>query len=487
MLLPGFGRFAVLCCFLLTANPLHWKRHLSAHIIQNRTPYHKRRIRKNLIGTCGHLLDAPERPCYTAIDMMGLILALDAAWNDAVTLEFDKVVYQVSEMGRTLAAHESSNAQIAQSVWDRFMALNDNQAIWDQVMIAREHDAGFRGAAPMSEEGELVNQAHPLPATPERATILAADGSQVYPDPHGTSLYYLTNIAVFVYHHGLENALPEPITKPELFFRDEDIRELDGRIITNAAVNARRSIFEMQTLASEALLRAEQARPLLAIADGPLVFWLGKEVSDALKLMNDYHEALGLLEDVGAHLVGYVDQPRSRFLISTLYLMGLDESEINRPTLMTTGDMEGLDDRFLMRHLLAPGERSALMIQQSPQNKAFKDQSDSREIAFFYVNMAASYQEPYLARIEIPMWVAERPAAVDQLHALLYAQCQITDRYPYALTRADECAVVRGFEKAALDEMINVELYRNQLPVEKSQKLTMKGVSRYGRQQHDGV
>lgn len=408
-----------------------------------------------------------------------------------MTLEFDKVYHQIEQMGSTLAYHESAAAERLQSIWDRFMALSDNQLIWDKIMVAREHDAGFRGAAPGAgpqiEDCEPFTAAFALPPCPERATLLAADGSQVYPDPHAASLYYLTNIAVFVYHHGDDNALPEPITEPQLFYADEDVKDREGRIVPNAAVNARRSIFEMQVLARETWQRGEAARPLVSISDGPLLFWLGKEVSNADELMSNYHEAIGILGDLDARLVGYVDQPRSRFVISTLYLMGLEDDEITRPKLTTTGDMEGLDDRFLMRHLLRAGERSAIMIQQSPQNKAYHDLGDEREIAFFYVNMASHYQEPYLARVEIPMWVAQNAGAVDQVHALLYSQCQITDRYPYVLTRADECAVVRSHEKAALNEMINVELLKNQLTVGTSQKLAMKAVSRYGRQQHTGV
>jgi len=277
------------------------------------------------------------------------------------------------------------------------------------------------------------------------------------------------------------------VTQPALYFDRSDLYERDGRLIANAAINARRSIFELQMLAREALQRSSLARPLLAVADGPLLFWLGKEVSNAQSLMQDYHEAMSVLADIGAGLVGYVDQPRSRFLMHTLYLMELDESEINRPTLVTTGDMEGLDDRFLMRHLLAAGDRSALFVQQSPQNKAFRDIGDDREIVFFYVNVAEPGQDPYIARVEIPMWVAQRPALVDSVHALLYAQCQITDRYPYVLTRADECAVVHSYEKTALDEMISIELRKRELPLEQSQKLSMKNVARAGRQPYQGL
>lgn len=408
-----------------------------------------------------------------------------------MTLEFDKIVPQVQAMGHSLADNDAAASQIAQKVWDRFLALPNNKAIWDQIIIAREHDAGFRGAGPTEwPDSEPFNSRYPLPACPPTATLLAADGSQIYPDLHSALLYYLINIAVFVFHFQADRdvgLLPETITQPALYFDRTDLHERDGRLIANAAINARRSIFELQMLARETALRDELPHPLLAIADGPLLFWLGKEVPDAQFLMQDYHEAIQMITDSGGALVGYVDQPRSRFLMHTLYLMDLDESEINRPTLVTTGDTEGLDDRFLMRLLLESGDRSALIIQQSPQNKAFRDVDDDREIVFFYVNVAEPRQEPYIARVEIPMWVARQSALVDSVHALLYAQCQMTDRYPYVLTRADECAVVHSYEKAALDEMISIELRKRALPVEQSQKLSMKNVARAGRHAYDGL
>ncbi len=408
-----------------------------------------------------------------------------------MTLEFDKIVSQVQAMGQTLAADGAAATQIADKAWERFLALPDNETIWAQIYVAREYDAGFRGAAPTEwPNSEPFHSRYPLPECPTEATLLAADGSQIYPDLHSALLYYLINIAIFVYHHSVDelaSVLPEVITQPALYFDRQDLHERDGRMIANAAINARRTIFEMQMLARETLQRADSARPLIALADGPLLFWLGKEVSNAQALMQDYHEAMSVLEDLGAPLVGYVDQPRSRFLMHTLYLMQLDESEINRPTLVTTGDMEGLDDRFLMRLLLGPGDRSALVVQQSPQNKAFRDISDEREIVFFYVNVAEPGQEPYIARVEIPMWVAQRPTLVDGIHAMLFAQCQLTDRYPYVLTRADECAVIHSFEKTALDEMISIELRKRALPIEQSQKLSMKNASRAGRQTYQGL
>ncbi len=388
-------------------------------------------------------------------------------------------------MGVVLADRTDTVAEQTRLAGQWLLALNDLDAIWKQIYLAREKDAGFRGAAPLDEP---INQPFSLPDCPAQATILAADGSQIYPEPHGAALYWLTNIGVFVYFHGGQE-LPEIVTEPQLFYEDKDVRESDGRIIANAAINARRSVYEMQLLAREAREREHLARPLLTLYDGPLLslFTIGKEVVNSNELTNNYHEAMGILDDLGAALAGYVDRPKSTFVVNTIYLMTLDAENVTRNNLHTAGPLEGLSDRDLYQWILGPGDRTGLMVQQSPQNKAYKERSADQEIVFFYLNVASPYQEPYLARVEIPMWVAQRKDLVDSVHTLIYAQCQITDRYPYALTRSDEIAVVPAYEKRALDDMIVIEMLRNKQHIETSQKLSTKGLARHGRQQFSGL
>ncbi|MCC7450127.1 MAG: DNA double-strand break repair nuclease NurA [Anaerolineae bacterium] len=401
-----------------------------------------------------------------------------------MAIQFEKVVPQIERMGATLADRSHTVTEQIQVGGQRLMELDDLDAIWDQIMIARKKDAGFRGAAPFDEP---INQPIPLPDCPPRATILASDGSQIYPDPHGAALYWLTNIGVFVYGHG-EDVLPETITEPQLFYEDHDVRDADGRIIATAAINARRTVQEMQLLARESVNHRAMARPLVALYDGPLLTLpTGKEVPNKTKIDNDYFEALDIFRDLRGALAGYVDRPRSTFVVSTIYLMTLGEADITRANLQTAGPLEGLTDRDLYEHILTPGDRSGLMIQQSPQNKNYKERNPEQEIVFFYMNVASLYQEPYLARVEVPMWLAEDKGMVGAVQALIYAQCQITDRYPYALTRADEIAVVHAHEKRALDELIAVELLRNQQTLEVSQKLSSKSVARRERQHHQGV
>lgn len=402
-----------------------------------------------------------------------------------MTLEFNKVEPQVQRMGRALAARTMTLNERLEAAWARLLAQDDLEVIHARIQLARERDVGFRGAAPLNEP---INVAYPLPPLPPRATIIAADGSQVYPSIHAAALYYLTNIGVFVYHHGTGD-LPEQITEPTLFYNENDVHDENGQAITNAAVNARRSVAELQLLARETWNRRSPDGPLLAIGDGPLLFWVGKDVPDGKRLEQDYLAALVHLHDAhasmqsvygqSASVIGYVDRPTSAFFVSLLHLLGLDHDDVREAALKNNGDLEGLIDQPLMFRLLKPGERSAVMVQQSPQNKRYHDKGESYEIAFFYLNVG-NQQGYHLARVEMPMWVARSRALLDCVHALTFDQCQLMWRYPYALTRADELAVIRAAERAQLDDMIEIELLRNEQLVERSEKLESKTV-RHGR------
>ena len=211
-------------------------------------------------------------------------------------------------------------------------------------------------------------------------------------------------------------------------------------------------------------------RPIIgALSTGPPTPWNRREA----------------LLDSGSILVGYLDRPRSTYLISLLHLLDLDVGQVNDANLRSNGDMEGLSDDMLFAHVLEAGERSAIMTQNSPQNRTYKDKDGDLEIAFFYVNVSSA-SHPVIVRIDIPMWVARDKEAVAALHALVVTQCAIQGRkhYPYALTRADELAYVSSIEKSQLDEMIRVEMIRNQLEPEASNKLQTKGLARGDKRQH---
>lgn len=405
-------------------------------------------------------------------------------------IDFTKVKPQIEKMGRMIAHKAEELSERAQVAYDQFQDLPDNATVQARVQLARDKDAGYRGVAPIAVDGEWIGGRYAPPPVPEYATILAADGSQIYPDIHSGVLYYLTNVAVFTFYHG-EDHLPREFSQPELAYADSLLRDQFDQLVSNATVNARRTVREMQMLAQYIWDERHLESPLLALYDGRLLFWLGKEVPEAALLEDEYRAGIIRIHDThnwtwnthGQHtsIVGYIDRPTSRFMIGLLELISLAPEDVTRNKLMSQRFYEGLDDRWLYNRWLRPGERSALMIQQSPQNKFYRQVGENYEIAFFYLNVG----RPHLARVEMPMWVANSPEAVGQIHALLVEQCGIMGNYPYALTRADELAVVRGFDRQTLNQMIEQELINNNQVPSSSGKLTGKFQTRAGRQRFE--
>src|SRR5690606_28941266 len=113
--------------------------------------------------------------------------------------------------------------------------------------------------------------------------------------------------------------------------------------------------------------------------------------------MSEYIGAMVHLHDAGAILAGYLDNPfKSKRFIQLLYLMTFqshDDLRINQAALARAGDMEGLRDVQFFARVLKRGERSAIMVQSSPQNKEFKDRGENYEIAFFYLKVYNNYTE----------------------------------------------------------------------------------------------
>ncbi len=392
-----------------------------------------------------------------------------------MTLEFHKLTRQVEQMGEVLAAQEEeieSRVGIAIQILEAHADEAFLPYIHQRVQDAVTKDAGYRGARPLDEP--MMQTFSPAPL-PQAATIIATDGSQILPRPHGPALYYLINTGTIVVHHGTGEP-PEINSEPFLYYEPGYLYTEDHGLITAATIAARRTVLEMAALAEHAWLRRGEARPLLALLDNPLLLiGLGQEIPDRDQLHGIYFSAMTRLMEVKAGLAGYTDRPRSRYITGLLHLLDLPEEEVTRSALA--------NDAQILRRLLRPGERSALFVQMSPQNKDFRRiGGESHEIAFFYLNVAAPGESPCIVRIEVPMWVAMDRRFVAEMQALIYHQShQLISRYPYVLTRAHELAVVKQEESRQLELMIQVALARHDLDSAESEKQLGKDAVSGGR------
>ena len=370
-------------------------------------------------------------------------------------------------------------------------------ALVDQAVQA---DKTWRGAAPTDES---PGETFPPPAAPdlEQVVVLAADGSQINPDPHGEVYFGLVNLGLVVMdrHH-------TPITLVRSHLLLSELHESEG---FEASVLLRRDLYERLGLAwAAALLCGDEAvldkarasfhqlqwdpagiqpaelerfrtfhpQParLVALTDGPLELWGPRReegYGDFSRTLERYQEALGYLKDLGVLQAGYVDNPRADLVVRMLELTL--PAEAREEAANPRRPWSGVRDRDLWAGTLPPGYRTALF---QIRAQYLADYNADLHPYFFYLNVGTP-DRPALARVELPAWVAQDADAVALVHAVLLWQGRIVPGrlYPYILHRAHETAVVTQDDRRQVTWMVQQELLRQGLPFDRrSQKQRAK-------------
>jgi hypothetical protein len=379
-----------------------------------------------------------------------------------MTLELNQVVGEIDEMGRLLADQARRQRQALPAARALLCYMAEEQEQWRVL-----------AESPVGQEANCALPTHePLSATfsaprpPERAAVLAVDGSQIPPDPHGLALYYLINVGSLVYRHGSGQA-PLAATDPSIAYA----ADTTGRLLTAEQLAARRDVAEIQKLAD--LAEAESGSgPVVALLDSTVGLHAWSSAIPAAEqeaLAETYAAQLDRIRLAGAALAGVVSRSRAIGAIRLLNLARQDSSS-GVPDL---DPFLGLTDQMLWGSL-QPGERSALLGRPGTDG-----------VCFFYLNtdppdwpqLAGVEAEP--ARIEVPPWVAQSREKLAWVHALVYDQCRINNGYPYALTRADELAIILNEEREALEAMIVQAMSRQGLPLPRlSRKAAQKRIAR---------
>ena len=326
------------------------------------------------------------------------------------------------------------------------LALGELDAIRER---ASKLNTGLRCAVPGSE---ALTCHIPQPPLDSPIVLLAADGSQINPDRHDPVEFGVINTGAFRLQPDSHEP-PREIIRTQLLYGSE-LRTESGPV-TEELVAMRRDSAERILLAE---LAAGESLPVVTLTDGQLELYREPALTREFEnLFGDYIAALHQLARLDTVTAGFVDKPRSDLLLRLLEL----------PLLSAQGDLgqagrlrplQGVTDVALFHGLLQPGERSAVFGIQSRSAQRFEGEL---ALHFFYLNVGRP-ENPWLARVEIPAWVANSSGLLDRLHTTLVEQCwQLGSRpYPYALHRAHEVAVVRIEEKEQLENMIILELLR---------------------------
>lgn len=373
-----------------------------------------------------------------------------------MSLDLQQVLPQVDRLGR-------ETARRADELMARLPAasqLLDQAASLDPDELRRRLSAAPPSLSPARPSEEPLDLTVGLPDHPPRLRLVAADGSQVYPDRHGAAFFYLINVGSLALAHG-SGQPPQATTQTRLYFDDNDVNDSRGLPVDTHLINARRDAAEMTRLAELAEIDADG--PTVAILDNGLLLWAASQEQKATRpdvdrVLREYLDALDRLRASGAAVAGYISRPRGA------HVVGLAEAAADRPPTAPSG----LSDRVLFGRRLSSGQRSARFVHPVKLNDTFTDRG--HQVQFFYLHTGA---QDGIARVEVPAWVGEDPQRLARVHAGLVEQCRVTG-IPYPLVRAHELALVGQDDRRALEELVAAALARHGLSALASQKAQTK-------------
>ncbi|HSH01243.1 MAG TPA: DNA double-strand break repair nuclease NurA [Anaerolineae bacterium] len=397
-----------------------------------------------------------------------------------MTLEFQKLAQDIEKMAGRVAQHRHQRAQDALTARQTLQKYTQDWPAIARALHKAETQADpkhYRGARPLNDLEPLATPVPP-PTPPAQATIIATDGSQIMPDRHAAFLYYLINIGGIIYHHGRPTS-PTIFSLPEIHYL-----EYNSAATSQSAINIERDLKEISHLARTVWENRDAQSPLLAILDQRLLYWpIGGHESASQKAVAAWGDEMSAIHHSGGLLAGYIVRPGKTSVITLLQALAA------QPTFdwLTLGQRQagwGLSDADLYADILPPGHRSPVFVDISPANERFTEQDPHNTVCFFYFNPGQFGTQ--IARVDIPLWVADDPDQVALLHALLYDQCRILGDYPYVLARADEMAVVGKQDQAELNFMLDLAMQRQGVHDDLTAKQASKDLARGARTRHLG-
>lgn len=406
-------------------------------------------------------------------------------------LDFVEVKRQINRMAREQKDRRKDFSERVARAFEE-LARWDSQweALADKVIRSRTSWL-------VARLSEGLRTAYPCPQRPKQLTVLATDGSQIFPDRHEISSCYLINIGSIVFHYGTLKK-PQMTHRPALFYKEADMYQPWGgrRIFINAEmVSARRTQMELEELARLGQEAVKQMCTAVALSDGTLILWPLEGTPEDFRqdILNAALRAFDTLRDAEVPLTGYISHPGSTDVVNVLRvgLCPLDAPDCDRcpwkaegppqkrrsncsdqeteplynATPLPCESIEGMTDGLLFARLLKVGERSAVF---GSESRILKEYGPHR-VMFFYVNVGFE-----VARVEVPRWVAEDEEQLRRVHTCVVDQTAKGNGYPIALSEAHERAIIRGTDRDLFYKVLGDTFVQHDIRAEISRKSFQK-------------
>lgn len=369
------------------------------------------------------------------------------------------------DIQKKLASFSSQAKEHHQRVVSRLETLQERLLAYadrlDEIKLMVNHEAEtnprLRCAVPVDEP---LNAIIPVGLLPETVSLAAADGSQINPSHHARVPFSVINVGVVTMVCG-SGETPKVYTESALLDYDTVLRP-EGGMLSEGGVAMKRDLRERAVLldVADAL-----HTPAIAMVDGPLELIRDPQAMGGFEsFVEEYETILTGFQQKGLTLLGYIDKSQNDLVGRMLSLIPAGTVDRVENHKGSDRDLSGVRDTYLMETLLRnPGDRSAIFEVYSRTALSF---GPELRLHFFYLNVGAP-DRPYLARVEIPAWVASDKEKIALIQAALLDQAQMmgSKPYPYLLHRSHEEALISLDEHQWVEDLIVKAFIRDGLDV----------------------
>lgn len=399
-------------------------------------------------------------------------------------LDFSALKKQIDQMAvdaRTMQDDFFARIDLALSEMDRW------EDTWETLAtrIARSRTSWL-----LAQTSGPFTEVCPRPERPACLTVIAADGSQIFPDRHEIANCFLINIGYVVLHYG-SGERPVMSSEPSLFYDEDDLyQEWAGKRspVTREVVGVKRNAMELDKVVDLAAQAKDEERTVVGLTDGTLILWMleGKPYDFRRETLQTTLNGLERLRELRVPIAGYISDPGSADVVNGLRvglcperppdcdrcpwkaaeaqaMLNLENTE--KPNEIPCEPIAGVTDDMLYARKLKRGERSGVFRSSS---KILEDYGPHR-ICFFYVHTGWE-----IGRVEIPEWVADDRELLDLVHTTIIDQAEKGRGYPVVLSESHERAVVRGADRDIFFRFLKDSFVKNNVKAEHSLKQLKK-------------
>ena len=356
-------------------------------------------------------------------------------------LNHDLVLRALELLGSKIFPEDKKQNELAATLW--------HDIARDEQFAQRVHDSKSSFLLP-SWQGDLT-ATFPIARELAEYTVLAFDGSQIYPDRHVAGVgCFLINVGGCVVRYGAD-AQVWFFSEPKIFLPEQLAAE-DGPFPFSAdLIDLKREAMEFTAAYEKAVIELELAPyanyPLVTLFDGSLIFWHleGKQNEVRDLFLQQYLDALELFYQKKIPLAGYISLPKSKELVN-LIKIGLCRfttancipCHANYSTFPCKVVDQVLDTQ-LCDYFLEPYFRTTIFMSNS---KIVASYPPHLRPCFFYLHVGSE-----IVRVEVPQWIVQEVGMLDRVCKVVLDQATKGNGYPVTLAEAHEQAVVKGVDR----------------------------------------